>query len=186
MALIICQQCLEPFEVEKIKASRPRKFCSMACSNRSRAKYPELTKAEYDKIYRARTEGDIELKERKKASSRLRRGKMGESLKIALLSGARARAKRKGLPFNIDISDIFIPNYCPVLGLKLEVCFDKKGGKAHSPSLDRINPTLGYVKGNVLVMSRRANLIKTDASLVEIEKVAAFLRNLLEDKPCGA
>lgn len=157
----------------------------MACSNRARAKYPELSKAEYDKIYRARTEGNQELKDRRKESSRLRRSKLGESLKKALLSGAKERSKRKGLPFNIDISDIIIPNYCPVLGIKLEVCFDKKGGKAHSPSLDRIDPALGYVKGNILVMSRRANLIKTDASLAEIEKVATFLRSLLEDKPCG-
>lgn len=128
MPLVLCQQCLETFEVEEIKASRPRKFCSMACSNRARAKYPELSKAEYDKIYRARTEGNQELKDRRKESSRLRRSKLGESLKKALLSGAKERSKRKGLPFNIDISDIIIPNYYPVLGIKLEVCFDKRGG----------------------------------------------------------
>jgi hypothetical protein len=43
-----------------------------------------------------------------------------------------------------------------------------------SPELDRIVPSLGYVKGNVLVVSRRANRIKTDATVEELQQVASF------------
>lgn len=59
------------------------------------------------------------------------------------------------------ISDIIIPETCPMLGIKLEFGFDKQGGNFNSPSLDRIIPELGYTKGNVMVISKRANMIKT-------------------------
>jgi hypothetical protein len=106
--------------------------------------------------------------------------KMGESLQKAMLIRAKARAEKKGIPFNLELSDIAIPSHCPILGVKLEVSFKKSGGERGSPSLDRIIPSLGYVKGNIMVISKRANQIKTDASLEEIEKVASFLQKLFK------
>lgn len=70
-----------------------------------------------------------------------------------LLNGAKLRAKKFGLPFNIELCDIVIPTHCPVLGLLL-----KPSSGHHSPSsptLDRIIPQLGYVKGNVAVIVAR-------------------------------
>lgn len=94
-----------------------------------------------------------------------------------LLTSARQRAKRKGLEFDLDIEDIFIPTKCPLLGIKLVM----SGNPSHynSPSLDRIDPMKGYIKGNVWVISKRANSIKTNASLDEIEMVAFELQNKL-------
>lgn len=86
-----------------------------------------------------------------------------------MLVSARGRAKEKGIPFNIVSADIPVPEVCPVLGLKLVIgvgaCSDS------SPSIDRIIPSLGYVKGNVRVISRRANRIKNDATPDELYKV---------------
>lgn len=89
---------------------------------------------------------------------------------------ARARAKKLELPFTITIDDIVIPNFCPILGIEL-----KKGeGKSHdnSPSLDRIIPSLGYVPGNIQVISYRANRIKNDATLDELRKLVAHLEQV--------
>lgn len=94
-----------------------------------------------------------------------------------LLAAARQRAKRKNLEFNIDIQDIFIPTRCPLLGVVLEMSGDPS--LYNSPSLDRIDPLKGYIKGNVWVISKRANSIKTNASLDEIEKVAVGLKRRL-------
>lgn len=89
-----------------------------------------------------------------------------------MLSRARQRAKKKGIPFDLDIDDIFIPENCPILGIPLRL---NKGGRSgyfdDSPSLDRINPTYGYTKGNVRVISSRANRLKSDATIAEIEAV---------------
>ena len=84
-----------------------------------------------------------------------------------MLSAAKARSKEFGLQFNIDISDIVVPDLCPVLGMKLST----EGSKQNSPSLDRIFPEYGYTKGNVRVISWRANWIKNNATPEEIEKL---------------
>jgi hypothetical protein len=90
---------------------------------------------------------------------------------------AKTRAKSRGLSFNLVVDDISIPEYCPVLGLKLEIA--KGRMRDNSPSLDRIIPALGYIQGNVLVVSWRANSIKSDATALELRKVADFYSQLL-------
>lgn len=81
-----------------------------------------------------------------------------------LLSQAKVRAKRDGLEFNIDISDINIPQYCPLTGLAINVTVGRKKGW-DSPSLDRIDTRKGYVKGNVAVVSDLGNTMKNHATL---------------------
>lgn len=95
-----------------------------------------------------------------------------------LLNGARDRARASGLPFNIDITDIVIPEYCPALGIKIGSGIRTgKGAKPDSPSLDRIVPELGYVKGNVQVLSFKANSMKRDASSGELAMFARWILN---------
>jgi hypothetical protein len=94
-----------------------------------------------------------------------------------LLHGAKGRAKELGLPFNLTVDDIVVPKQCPLLGIKL--VFHKDRAEWDSPSIDRIVPKLGYVRGNILIISRRANAIKQDASLEEIETLAKNLRKHL-------
>lgn len=91
----------------------------------------------------------------------------------AMLGEAKKRALKKELEFNIIRTDIVIPEYCPILGIPL-----LRGSKvvnANSPSLDRIDPSKGYVKGNIQVISNRANTIKNDATPEELMKVALFM-----------
>ena len=90
-----------------------------------------------------------------------------------ILNSARWRAKKKGVPFDLTIDDIRIPTHCPVLGIELRhgvgsIC-------ATSPTLDRIIPHLGYVVGNVAVISMRANAIKSNAVWQEVLKVASWM-----------
>ena len=49
-------------------------------------------------------------------------------------------------------------------------------------SFDRIYPKKAYIKGNIVVVSNKANRIKTDATVDEIRKVADFYEKLLKDK----
>lgn len=95
-----------------------------------------------------------------------------------LLTQAKHRAKKRGLPFNIDLSDVEIPTHCPVLGIPIHAS-GRRGNCANSPSIDRIIPSLGYVKGNVLVVSVQANRIKSNAAPHEILKVANFYVQLI-------
>lgn len=89
--------------------------------------------------------------------------------------GARTRARREGLPFNLTQYDIEIPEVCPALGLPLA----KGDGKIapNSPTLDRLRPEAGYVKGNVSVISSLANRIKQNATVEQVEAVAQWMRS---------
>jgi hypothetical protein len=96
------------------------------------------------------------------------------TMKYSMWNSAKQRAAKNQLGFNIELSDIFIPTFCPVLGTKLEKSCSKVPS-ANSPSLDRIIPSLGYVKGNIKVISHRANALKNNASLEELNKLCSWL-----------
>lgn len=87
--------------------------------------------------------------------------------RIRMLKGARHRAKKSGHPCTIALTDIVIPKRCPVLGTMMRRNAGKPGPM--SPTLDRIHPPLGYVPGNVWVISHRANMLKNDATLAELK-----------------
>ena len=88
---------------------------------------------------------------------------------------ARHRAKKSGVAFSITEADVMIPESCPILGIPL---FMGTRHNPNSPSLDRVDNTLGYVKGNVQVISYRANALKKDASIKELKGLANWVRLL--------
>jgi hypothetical protein len=93
---------------------------------------------------------------------------------------ARVRAKKDGYPCDISWEDIVIPEYCPILGVKLEsgigtVCNT-------SPTLDKIIPEKGYIKGNIQVISSKANLVKNDATPEEMLMFAEWAFKTFGDK----
>jgi hypothetical protein len=96
-----------------------------------------------------------------------------------MLRSARSRAKRANVPFNLIAADIVIPDICPVLGIKVFSVPGASGwrNQNHAPSLDRKVPHLGYVKGNIEVISNRANILKSDASPEELRAFSAYYAN---------
>jgi hypothetical protein len=95
-----------------------------------------------------------------------------------MLKRTKARAAKRGVIFDLSREDIIIPEYCPALGVKLEQGRNCK--QPNSPSLDRIIPSKGYVKGNVAVISLRANQIKNDASVEDLQKVLDWLKKTID------
>jgi hypothetical protein len=93
-----------------------------------------------------------------------------------MVAKAKERAKNKNLPFDIDLAYIrsIVPSHCPVFNIPLEWSLRRGLGSvslSNSPSLDRIDPSKGYVKGNVWIISHKANRIKNDASHEELKLV---------------
>ena len=104
-----------------------------------------------------------------------------EDYRRQMLQMAKGRAKKEGLPCNLEsIDDIPKPTHCPVLGIELVIGTKRNG--PNSPSLDKIIPELGYVKGNIVVVSLRANQIKSDATIDELQAVAKFYKRFQKRK----
>lgn len=88
----------------------------------------------------------------------------GETPEKRMFRRAKVRSKGRGLEFNITLEDVTIPQFCPILGIELKVHKGSSGGKPESPALDRIDNDRGYVKGNVMVVSHLANMMKSSAT----------------------
>lgn len=98
----------------------------------------------------------------------------------AIFRNKKGHAKSRGTEFTITFDDVSWPLHCPVLGLELDYSHRvKKVIRPNSPSFDRIDPTKGYTPGNVIIVSQLANQIKSNATVEELERVAAFYRQLI-------
>lgn len=93
-----------------------------------------------------------------------------------LINAAKKRAKEKKIDFNITVEDIILPKFCPILGIELE--FNDTCVKDNSYSIDRIDSSMGYVAGNIQIISFKANTIKNNASIEELEKIVNYLKKL--------
>jgi uncharacterized CHY-type Zn-finger protein len=107
---------------------------------------------------------------RKHSSNSVARYQLNPAKKI--LQNLKTRAKKQNLPFDLTEEDIIIPKICPILGIPI-ILFSKSD---NSPSVDRFIPSKGYVRGNINIISNRANRIKTDATLTEIELVYLWMK----------
>ena len=91
----------------------------------------------------------------------------------ACFQNASARVKREGKrTWDLDFGTFDFPEFCPYLGIKIDYSLGKGKIQYNSPSFDRIDATLDYVKGNVELISNRANSMKSDASRDEQIKMA--------------
>jgi hypothetical protein len=101
---------------------------------------------------------------------------MKEHPEYRLWKQARDSSKQRGLDFDITVEDIVIPERCTYLGIVLT---DIRGGGRYDSniSLDRINNTIGYVKGNLQVISSKANYMKRNASIEELIEFAKGVLN---------
>lgn len=134
---------------------------------------------EWSLKYPNRAENKEKLKEASKKRLRELRSPTGtkrsiEQLLKATLRTAKVRAESYGVPFDITLEDLKYEDYCPVFGTKFEWGSQITN---QTPSLDRVIPEKGYVKGNVRVISMRANRLKNNATVEELEKVVEYMKN---------
>jgi hypothetical protein len=93
-----------------------------------------------------------------------------------MFANSKGNSLRRNIAWDIEASDIHIPDVCPILGIPLTF-IRGKGRQKFNPSLDRIDSTLGYTKDNIQVISDLANKMKQDASRDEL---VAFAKGILK------
>lgn len=93
-----------------------------------------------------------------------------------MLERARQRARKKGFDFDLTVEDITpLPAHCPVFGQPFEPNNGHQNPNAYS--LDRIDNSKGYVRGNVAVISYLANRLKNDATPDQLRRIADWMES---------
>lgn len=172
----LCSKCKQSkLETEFYKDKSKKTGLNYICISCSKEKY---------KIYKSNNKQKINLqqlnwyyknKEKINTKNKILQNSDPRSRMMWL---AKHRAKKYNLCFNIEKTDIIIPEYCPILKLKLLPSFEKS--KDNSPTLDRINCNKGYIKGNIQVISRKANIMKSNANKKELLLFADWILKYYE------
>lgn len=111
----------------------------------------------------------------REAKERYHREKLSRA-KERLISGAKGRAKDRGIEFIITVDSLIWPDVCPVFGTPLSYN-GQTASRESRASLDRLDPSKGYTVDNTRVISARANRIKSDATLTELEAIVKYVKN---------
>jgi hypothetical protein len=191
--------CAEKLEEERLKANE----YSRQYKRRQRELYPEKTRAAAMRYYHANN-GAAKAREQRKKNPEPYRQSVRRSYennkeryqgytkawKKALRDGAnsgdiektqkyihlmvRTRARKTGVEYTLLQEDIPVVYKCPVFGYDLMA--HEGSPQNNSFSLDKIDPKKGYVKGNVQVVSFRANNLKNS---LRPEEAMAFVKWIL-------
>jgi hypothetical protein len=193
MELILCSKCKEEKSKEhfyyKANGTLNGKQCNSCKRLAAIQKYHSSNGVEKVRKYRSENKekykeqirvGNEKRKQRRKVDT-IYRDNINSHKKSEIIRhkhrymwyAAKKRAANKGIEFNIEIDDIVIPEYCPLLNVKLE--YGTKDNYLFTPSLDRIDVTKGYIKGNIAVISNLANSMKNCATT---EQLFIFIKNL--------
>lgn len=181
LPLIICSGCgqeAEAYHYKRCHACHLKAKYAWAKANADKVKasqrraYEKTRQRVMEQVYAWRKANPDRARDIvRKAGAKYRANNVAKQL----LKGARSRGKYE---VAITEDDIVIPEFCPVLGIRLERAVGSRTAGPASPSLDRIDNTKGYVKGNVVVVSYRVNHLKNSATVEEMEKIVDFYRQL--------
>lgn len=140
-----------------------------ACCKIKRKKYYDKNK---QKLLARQKEKRSTKQYKRKANIRQNKYRRKNPTKMLYL-WVKNKCIKNNIEFNLTENDIIYNEICPVLGIKMEI-----GGNNlnNSPTLDRINPHKGYIKGNVVVISHLANRIKNQATIKDIENILKYMK----------
>jgi len=166
---------LSAFHVDKASKDGLKSMCAVCSRNKAKA-------------WRAERAKDPEWRKKFNNANTISRKKGGKVHQ--LFYAAMERARKKGIEFTISKDDVVIPDICPILGIPIVAGAGRKsddpsnklvGATDNSPSLDRIHNHRGYVPGNVIVISWKANYLKNIATLEELVLLGEFAKKQLSN-----
>lgn len=137
-----------------------------------------LTSSQYQRSELGKTTKQAHYKLNADRYKQTQRNSLDKSIELDggvlyLFTTARRRAKRYGVPFTLEPSDVVVPSTCPVYGIPLVFSTERT---ENTPSLDRIDNTRGYVPGNVCVISWKANHKKRDLTVADIDMLYRYMK----------
>jgi hypothetical protein len=172
----------------KVTAGATSQICCRCGIEKPLTEYPRRYKGVTDRwIGSCRTCNTAHMARWRAANpERAKAAHLRQSLKDSALitwRQMRDRAKKAGVPCTLTVEEVKAlleeTTICPVLNIPLQTGRGKgsKAASPDSPSIDRHRPELGYVQGNVVIMSWRANRMKYNSTAEEIYQLAEWMMN---------
>lgn len=96
-----------------------------------------------------------------------------------IIRNLKCSAKRRNLDFNLQYTDLELPKYCPLLNIKLDYTNSFSGNNFNRATTDRIDNSKGYIKGNIIIISRLANAMKNEANFDQLELFAKNMQKII-------
>ncbi len=190
-----------PKTEHNIKNNKKYRAYCIDCEKITKREYDKSNpdkRREYSKKYRNSEKGRAKVQEYIKCGKKAKTQKLSyekwkkkfnenknscmQRAKTYIIGNIRSRATVNKLPFNLTHEDIHIPDKCPVLDLNLTFYVDGFSERNNTISVDRLIPELGYVKGNIRMISMKANRLKSNASFEEIELLYNWMKKELGKK----
>lgn len=179
----VCQKCKNKKELDSfydVKHKNGRIYKKSVC----KPCFTQNSKP-YIKKWKEESSGKKVINRRKRITSKQPEFKLKRKIQArkylenntesVILYRTKQRAAKCNLPFNLELSDIVIPKICPLL--EIPIIIGTKEDYRQSPSIDKIIPELGYVKGNVRIISMMANTMKNSANK---ELLRIFAKNIVK------
>jgi len=162
-----CNRCLVEKEDSQFEVGQNK---CIPCHTKRRDYYLENRSQE---IARAKKHANKD----RNHTNELKRKNLRKNPVSYILWRTKSKCKKESIPFDLTHADIIVPSHCPILGIPLII--GDTNSQDGSPSIDRKDPKLGYVRGNIQIISHKANTIKSDATILEIEKVWRYMKQML-------
>ena len=173
--------------VSSNKRGRALWLCKCSCGSQKVILGDHLTRKDNKGILSC---GCLQKENRIKHGAYLENADIRFHIKFSLLQSLKDRARRRGYESDLEINDMpEIPDVCPVFKIKFQLYRKWSSGKGrgkgrnrhdNSPTIDRLNSNLPYLKkykGNLFVISWRANRLKSDGTLSEFKNLVEYMHN---------
>lgn len=150
-----CETCAVPLPPPHKRGGRPRQWCPACSLERNRRR-----------VRQAHVEADYSFR--------------SPTWRASMLSNAMHRAQRRGAKFDRAALEELLdnaPDRCPVFGTLFAVRRGVRGVVDTAPTVDRLDNSKGYVRGNMCLISWKANRVKNDATLSDLTAVVTWLRS---------
>ena len=94
------------------------------------------------------------------------------------LSQLKYRAKKQGLECSLTIEELesLWTDVCPIFNT--QILFQSTRGDNNIGEIDRIDNSKGYTIDNCSIISRRANRLKSNMTVAEIEQLLKYMKKV--------
>ena len=152
--------------LEKIRENARKRYADNPEKMRENARKRHAANPEKKREYARKRYADNPEKMRERA-----RKWYAANTEKQLLYAIKHRSREGGIDFNLTVEDLVAGESCPSCGSAFS-----DESKNTKPSVDKVIPSRGYVKGNVVVICGACNRRKQDATPEQLEQIVAYIR----------